>query len=262
MTENDGGVVATAFGSTLDSARERIIVALDVPTEPEALKLAEELAGEVGFFKVGLELFTAMGPRIIQELVVRNCKVFLDGKFMDIPATVEGASRAATQLGVRMFDVHCLGGRLMMSVALAAAREVSERANQPRPRILGVTILTSVDQRVLEDDLNIHQDLQAQVVHLARAASDVGLDGVIASPHEVARLRAVLPSEMMIVTPGVRPAWAAVNDQKRIATPAETIQAGADFIVVGRPITRPPRDVGTPASAARLIAEEIASVHY
>lgn len=238
---------------------QRIVVALDVATEREALHLVAALRDAVGFFKVGLELFTSEGPDIVRRIVAEGGRIFLDCKFMDIPATVAGASRSAARLGVSMFDIHCLGGRAMMRSAVEAAHTAASAEGVSVPWILGVTILTSIDQGSLESDLNITAHVRDQVVHLGRLAVECGLDGLVASANEVAALRETVPASMVLVTPGVRPSWAARDDQKRIATPRDAITAGADLIVVGRPITRPPREVASPLQAARLIAEELAT---
>jgi orotidine-5'-phosphate decarboxylase len=255
--------------------RERIIVALDVDSLDKAKILVESLAPHVGCFKVGLELLTAVGaPQVVEFVHSLGGQVFYDGKFMDIPNTVAGASQAVTKLGVDMFNVHCLGGRAMME----AARKVVDEAvtSWPaKPFILGVTILTSLDYPALVemgifDELNIAdpdecKDIQRDrmesliIRHLAWLAKESRLDGVISSPQEIVPIREYLGNDFMIVTPGVRPAWAAANDQKRVMTPGEAIKAGADFLVIGRPITKPPVEIGTPADAAQKIAEEIAS---
>jgi orotidine-5'-phosphate decarboxylase len=229
-----------------------------VATEAEAVSLVTVLRGAVGLFKVGLELFTSLGPRIIDCIAAEGGEVFLDTKFMDIPATVEGASRAAALLGVKMFNVHCFGGRRMMSAAAGAAAASAAAAGRGRPLVLGVTVLTSIDNATLKEDVNVLCGVADQVLHLARSAAAAGLDGVIASPQEVRVLRDALPTGMIVVTPGVRPSWAPCDDQRRIATPAEAVEAGADYVVVGRPITRPPGAIGGPLTAARLIADEIA----
>jgi orotidine-5'-phosphate decarboxylase len=242
----------------IEKARGHIIVALDVETRGEALKLANDLRDYVGLFKVGLELLNAEGINIVRELVGCGGKVFLDGKFNDIPNTVAGASRAAVRLGVSMLNVHAMGGIDMMKAAADAARDEANRIRIKVPLILGVTILTSIDKITLNRELRIHGDIETQVVHLAVLAKEAGLDGVVASPQEASAIISRLQGNIVIVTPGVRPIWADSGDQKRIMTPSEAITNGAEYLVIGRPITRPPADIGTPVDAARRIAEEIA----
>jgi len=255
-------------------ARDRIIVALDVDSLDKALSLVKELHPYVGYFKVGLELLTSEGaPKVVRAIKEAGGKVFYDGKFKDIPNTIAGASRAVTRLGVDMFNVHCLGGRAMMKAALQAAEEVSKTQGILRPTLLGVTILTSLNYDDLVelgifDELNIadpeelakikRERLESLVAHnLAWLAQECGLDGVIASPQEIQAIRDYCQPEFQIVTPGVRPIWAAVGDQKRVMTPGEAIKAGATYLVIGRPITQPPPAIGGPAEAAKKIAEEI-----
>ncbi|MFP4438994.1 MAG: orotidine-5'-phosphate decarboxylase [Chloroflexaceae bacterium] len=237
----------------------RILVALDVPTLPEALALVAALRDQVGGFKVGLELCTAAGvPAVVEAIGAAGGAVFLDLKLKDIPNTVAGAVRAiVTRLGenVRMLTLHCDGGSAMLEAAVAAAREAS--ANPPL--LLGVTVLTSIDPAALRDELGIPDALEAQVVRMAQLAQAAGLDGVVASPHEVAAIRQACGSDLLIVTPGVRPTWAASQDQRRVMTPAQAVGAGADYLVIGRPITAAPTVEGGPSAAARRIAGELAA---
>ncbi|MFA5400248.1 MAG: orotidine-5'-phosphate decarboxylase [Dehalococcoidia bacterium] len=240
-------------------ARQRIIVALDVATQSEAMALVKQLSGHVGLFKVGLELITSEGIGIVRKITDRGAKVFLDGKFHDIPNTVEGASGAATRLGVAMFNVHTMGGVAMMQAAAKAAVEEAIKEGIERPLVLGVTILTSIDRFTMNEQLKVAGAVKTQVVNLAELADMSGLDGVIASPREITAIRKSVNPKMLIVTPGVRPKWAATQDQKRIMTPAEAIDKGASYLVIGRPITKPPIQIGTPINAAKMISEEIAS---
>lgn len=240
-------------------AKERIIVALDVATESEAIKLVTELREHVGLFKIGLELLSSAGVDIVRKVIDLGGKVFLDGKFNDIPNTVAGASRAVTRLGVKMFNVHAMGGLEMMKLAVQAAKEEADRLDTERPLVLAVTILTSIDQRAMNEELRIAEDVETQVAHLSKLADKAGLDGVIASPHEIEAILRSVSREMLIVTPGIRPSWAAAQDQKRIMTPAEAIFKGASYLVIGRPITMPPSEIGTPVEAARLVEEEVAA---
>jgi len=235
------------------SARDKLIVALDVPSAEAGLRLAEQLRGHVGTFKVGLENFTAEGPVLARFLVAIGEKVFLDLKLHDIPNTVRAAARQAAQLGVRMFNVHASGGRKMMEAALAGAQEGSAgRGDGLRPLVLAVTVLTSLAGEDLTE-LGMSGSAEEAVVRLARLAQQAGLDGVVASPREVAALRQALGPGFTIVTPGIRPASAAADDQARVATPGSAIRAGADYLVVGRPITEAPN----PAAAADAIVAEM-----
>jgi orotidine-5'-phosphate decarboxylase len=235
------------------SAKDKLIVALDVPSAEAGLRLAERLRGHAGMFKVGLENFTAEGPVLPRFLVAVGEKVFLDLKLHDIPNTVRAAARQAAQLGVSMFNVHASGGRKMMEAALAGAQEGSTgRPNGSRPLVLAVTVLTSLAGEDLAE-LGFPGSPEEAVVRLALLARQAGLDGVVASPREVAVLRRALGLGFVIVTPGIRPATADVNDQVRIATPASAIRAGASYLVVGRPIT----GAADPAAAADAIVAEM-----
>jgi len=218
------------------------------------------LKGFVGFFKVGLELLNSTSITIVQEIAKLGGKVFLDAKFHDIPNTVAGASRAVTRSGVSMFNVHTMGGMEMMKLAVKGAKEEASILGMECPLILGVTILTSIDQDILNQQMRITGGVEAQVVHLAELAEEAGLDGVIASPHEIEAIREHVSKQMLVITPGVRSTWAAAQDQKRIMTPGEAILRGASYLVIGRPITKPPAEIGTPVDAVKQVAEEIAAV--
>ena len=234
------------------SPRDRVIVALDVPDRASALRIVEQASGLVGMFKIGSQLFTAEGPQLVREIITSGERVFLDLKFHDIPNTVAGAVESAARLGVSILNVHTLGGSEMMR---AAAHAVGDRGLLwiTRPAVLGVTVLTSMDKADLAD-VGIPLDLTAEVVRLATLARDSGLDGIVASPHEIRLIRECITAERFIIlTPGIRPAWTAKGDQKRIATPVDAIRDGADFIVIGRPITDSP----DPRAAAERILEEI-----
>jgi orotidine-5'-phosphate decarboxylase len=225
-----------------------LIVALDVPTLPEALALRDELAGVVEFFKVGKELFTAVGPEILRKLA--PARVFLDLKFHDIPKTVAGAVAAAARHGVAIVDVHTSGGRAMMSAAAAAALEAGG-AN--RPVVLGVTVLTHLGDDDLEA-LGFREKSREQVLRLAGLAAESGLDGVVASALEVEAIREALGDRLQILVPGVRPAWSKDrHDQKRVATPGDAARLGATYVVVGRAIALDP----SPRAAAERILEEL-----
>jgi len=227
------------------NARDRLIVALDVPKADAARALVDRLAGHVGLFKVGSQLFTAAGPELVHEIVGRGEKVFLDLKFHDIPNTVAGAVASATRLGVSLVDVHGLGGRAMVEAAVGALPAMGTR-------LLAITILTSHDQETL-GEIGVNGSMVESVRRLAQLAKDAGADGVVVSPQEVATVREACGSDFLIVTPGIRPAGAALGDQARAATPAAALAAGADYLVVGRPIT----EAADPAAAADAIVREM-----
>ena len=230
--------------------KDKLIVALDVPTLEAAVGLVRQLSSVVSWFKVGLELFTSEGPRAFREVFdVGAQSIFFDSKFHDIPNTVGGAARAAARHGVTMFNVHALGGVEMMHAALEAAEQTM---GATRPKVIGVTMLTSIDQQTMNRELCISGTVETNVVHLARLAQRAELDGVVCSPQEIAAVRAACGDGFLIVTPGVRPAWAAKGDQRRVLTPAEAVAAGADYIVVGRPITH----ASNPAEAAERVLSE------
>jgi orotidine-5'-phosphate decarboxylase len=231
-------------------AIERLIVALDVPSSQTALDLAGRLRDHVGLFKVGLELFSAEGPALVRTLIAEGARVFLDLKLHDIPNTVRGATRAAARLGVSMMTFHASGGVRMMQ---AAAEGVREGAASGRvPLVLGVTALTSLTSEDL-GELGWSTSSEDVVLRLARLARSAGLDGVVASPQEACAIRKDLGPGFLIVTPGIRPAAASHDDQARAATPRTALESGADYLVVGRPITQ----AADPASAADAIVEEM-----
>lgn len=219
-------------------ATDRLILALDVDGEHEALGLVAELKDAVGLFKVGHQLFTAYGPDIVRRITASGGRVFLDLKYHDIPNTVAKASAEAVKLGVSIFNVHALGGLAMMKAAADSAKETAEKYGLPRPVVLAVTVLTSMDQRGLQRELKITRPLQREVCHLAKLAQRAGLDGVVASPQEIKMLRRSIRGAFVVLTPGVRPAWAGKDDQKRTMTPAEAVAAGADYLVIGRPVLK------------------------
>ena len=225
----------------------RIIVALDVPDEDGLRRLVDVLAGRVGMFKIGKELFTSLGPRAVSLVLERGGEVFLDLKYHDIPNTVAGAVRAAARLGVAMLTVHASGGSKMIQAAADAAKEV-----QDPPAIIAVTLLTSLGQTDV-DDLGYSGSPQDVVTRLAALSLAAGADGLVNSPREVKPLREQHGQQPLLITPGVRPAGSAAGDQARIATPAQAVKDGADFLVIGRPITKDP----DPAAAAGRIAEEL-----
>jgi orotidine-5'-phosphate decarboxylase len=218
--------------------RDRIIIALDVPSKDEGIALVSRLK-DARTFKVGLELFTAEGPALFKKLKALRKDVFLDLKLHDIPNTVAGAVRSAFRHGVQMMTVHTSGGREMMAKAAETARQVSAELGRPKPVLLGVTVLTSLKGADLEE-VGMGPNVAGQVLRLAGLAKAAGLDGVVCSPQEIEILRKEFGRDLVIVTPGIRPLWAAAQDQKRIMTPAEAVAQGADYLVIGRPITGAP----------------------
>jgi len=228
--------------------RQRLIVALDVPDARGAMRLVAELEGTCNWFKVGLELFVAEGPAMLEPLVGRGHNVFLDLKLHDIPNTVAGAVKSAAGLGVRMLTVHACGGPAMLSAAKSALTGISNP-----PELLAVTVLTSMDSAQLHS-VGVDRAPASQVELLAKMGLDAGIRGFVCSPHEVAHVRALTGPQGMLVIPGIRPAGAAIGDQKRVAGPAEALRLGASYLVVGRPITQAPN----PAEAAAAILEEMA----
>ena len=226
---------------------QRIIVALDVPDEDKLRDLVVALSGQVGMFKIGKELFTSLGPRAVSLVRDHGGEVFLDLKYHDIPNTVAGAVRAAAGLGVSMLTVHASGGSKMIRAAAEAAREVENP-----PAIIAVTLLTSLGQSDV-DDLGYSGSPQDVVLRLAALSLTAGAHGLVNSPREVKPLRQKHGKEPLLITPGVRPAGSAAGDQTRIATPAQAVKDGADFLVIGRPITKD----RNPAGAAGRIAKEI-----
>lgn len=234
--------------------KDRIILPLDVDTAEKAVEMVKELKDDVGAFKVGLELVNSAGLGIFELIKQAGAdKIFYDCKFHDIPNTVAGASRGAARLGVWMFNVHCSGGAAMMKAARDAALETANQFGITPPIVIGVTVLTSIDHSVLNDEMRVPGTVADQVVHLAKLAKQSGLDGVVASPHEIELIRAACGDDFMIITPGVRPAGADVADQKRVMTPGEAVRRGAHHLVIGRPIIKA-EDL---KSAAQAIAREI-----
>lgn len=234
---------------------ERLIVALDVHSMDEVHNLVETLGDSVGFYKVGMELFYSMGDEVIAYLKEKGKKVFLDLKLHDIPNTVANALRVLTHLGVDMINVHATGGLVMMEKALEAVKDEAEKLGIERPKLVAVTILSSISlkdwSRMWPD-----MDLDDQAVHMAKLVQEAGLDGVVSSPMEAETIRQACGEDFLIVTPGVRPAGTAINDQSRITTPAIALSSGATHLVVGRPI----RSALNPKHAAENILKEMGSV--
>lgn len=246
---------------TPEQARQRLIVALDVPTLPAALALVEQLRGRVGGFKVGLELCSGVGvPQVVAAISAAGGSVFLDLKLKDIPNTVAGAVRAigtTCGAGVAMLTLHCDGGSAMLRAAVAAVREVYGDSSPAAPLLLGVTVLTSISAASLAQELGVPDALETQVVRLARLAQAAGLNGVVASPYEVAAIKQACGAAFLTITPGVRPDWAAPGDQQRVMPPAAALHLGADYLVIGRPITAALPERGGPVAAAERIIEEM-----
>ncbi len=229
---------------------DQLIVALDVPTAVEARRLTELLAPVGCRWKVGIELFNSCGPEIVTALGAGQ--IFLDLKFHDLPNTVAGAARAAARLGVWMFNLHSSGGVEMMAAGREAAEGEAQRLGTRRPLVIGVTVLTSLNREMMNRELAVPGALEAQVEQLARMALKAGLDGVVCSPQEAKLIRGACGNSFIIVTPGVRPAGTASQDQQRTTTPRAALAAGANYLVVGRPITQ----AADPAAAARRILAE------
>ena len=230
-------------------SNSRIIVPLDFNTTEQALQLVEKLKPDLCRLKVGKELFTTAGPDLVEKLINKGFDIFLDLKFHDIPTTVAKACAVAADMGVWMLNVHASGGSEMMSLA----REEIEKKSH-RPLLIGVTILTSMNQEALAE-LGIQCSVEEQVMRLARLTSDAGLDGVVCSAHEVKMLRDNLDREFKLVTPGIRPGGSNKDDQKRVMTPGQAINAGSDYLVIGRPITQ----AKDPVQALKDISEEISA---
>jgi orotidine-5'-phosphate decarboxylase len=236
----------------MNSAKQRLIFALDVDNLEDARNWVAKLQGQVGVFKIGKQLFTRCGPEVVRLVQDGGCDVFLDLKYHDIPNTVAMAGLEAQRLGVRMFNVHALGGFEMMAKLVAEIDRVSPRGNPDRPILLAVTILTSSTEETLRR-VGIDRPIQVMVPKLARLAKDAGMDGVVASPKEVGLIRDACGDDFLIVTPGVRPTFASQDDQKRVTTPGDALRSGADYLVIGRPISA----AADPALAADMILREM-----
>jgi orotidine-5'-phosphate decarboxylase len=225
---------------------DKIIVALDVPTRKEALNLVDQLRDQISFFKIGLQLYTAAGPEIVREVLARGVRILLDLKLHDIPNTVAKAVESADKLGVQMLTIHLSGGIEMIRAAIAARRGAMS--------ILGVTVLTSVNEQTLSA-IGIDDKIENQVLRLAGLGVALGIDGLVASPHEVKMLRGEFGDGIEIVVPGIRPSWSEPHDQRRTMSPRQALDAGADYLVIGRPIIAHP----DPREAVAKILEELES---
>lgn len=231
---------------------ERVIVPLDVPSQEKAIALIEKLP-DVKFWKVGLELFVSSGSEIIKTLKSRDKRIFLDLKFHDIPNTMAGACRAAANYGVDLITVHATAGRNALKASTEAVKAGATAAGCPPAKLIAITLLTSLTSRELAFDLKIPLELPEYALAMALLAQETGLNGAVCSPEEVAQLRQTCGDDFLLVCPGIRPKWAEKGDQKRSLTPADAIKAGADYLVIGRPITAAP----DPVAAWERICEEV-----
>ena len=230
----------------------RIIVPLDVATEAEAIAIVEKLP-EIQWWKVGLELFVSCGPTILEILKKREKRIFLDLKFHDIPNTIAGACRQAASYGVDLITIHATAGKTALQAAQKAVETGAKTAGKSPPKLIAVTVLTSLTSRELAFDLKIPIELPEYVLQMGLLAEECGLGGAVCSPQEVSELRRVCGTDFLLVCPGIRPSWAAAGDQRRSLTPAQAIKAGADYLVIGRPITQ----AENPAAALERICQEI-----
>lgn len=235
------------------SWKEKLIIALDVSDAKQALSIVDMLGDYAGVFKVGFELFVSAGPKVVEDIHNKGKKVFLDLKFHDIPNTVTKAAFAASGLGVYMFNVHASGGLDMMKRCRDSVAELCLKENIQRPKIIGVTVLTSLDNVILKNELSVSHGIKTHVKHLALLAQKAGLDGVVASPHEISMIKQHCGKDFLVVTPGIRPSWVPPDDQKRTATPKDALKNGADYIVMGRGILKQE----DPIKALELISLEI-----
>lgn len=236
-----------------EAAAKKIIVALDVDKEAEAYQLVSQLYPLISFYKVGLRLFVACGPRIITGLKKMGCRVFLDLKLHDIPHTVATTAEVITSFGVDMFNIHLSGGSAMVRAAVEAAAEAAQKQGIIAPKVIGVTVLTSITEKVLHEEAGVKKSLQEHVLNLSLMGRENGLNGVVASPHEAEIISKKCGDNFLVVTPGIRPQWSAPDDQRRILTPRQAIEAGASYLVVGRPILQH----SSPREAAEKIITEM-----
>lgn len=233
--------------------KKKICLALDVDDSQRAIDFVIELKDYIGLFKVGFQLFVNEGPSVVERIVEKGGQVFLDLKLHDIPNTVAAAARSMVRLGVSMFNVHASGGKEMVRAAVISTQEEAAKKGVDRPLVLAVTVLTSINEEILRDELLIQRGVKDTVCRMAEVAKAGGADGVIASPQEVPIIRKVCGSDFLIVTPGVRPKWSAIGDQKRITTPSDAIKLGSDWIVIGRPIM----DSDNPVESTLSVIQEI-----
>ncbi|HEB72651.1 MAG TPA: orotidine-5'-phosphate decarboxylase [Nitrospirae bacterium] len=233
---------------------EKLIVALDAPTIDQAKRMIDKIGGRVKWLKIGSQLFTGAGPEAVEMVKKAGCKVFLDLKYHDIPATVSGAVKTAVEMGVDMMNIHALAGRKTLETAIRSVNELCAGSDVAKPLMIAVTILTSMDAEDLAE-IGIEREPGEMVTRLAAMAKKAGMDGVVASPEETGLIKNTLGERFVVVTPGIRPEWAGKDDQKRTKTPAEAIRSGSDYIVIGRPILKS----DDPADAVRRTFEEMSS---
>jgi len=234
--------------------KDRIVLALDVDTHAEAIELVKDLTPYVGVFKIGMQLYNSIGPSIVEEVNALGGKVFVDLKFHDIPNTAGAAGKVLTRLNSFMFNVHAAGGREMMQKVAADAQGEASRLGIVPPVILAVTVLTSISDQQLQEEMYVSGlNVKELAVRWAVMAKESGLNGVVCSPQEITAIRAACGPDFKIVTPGIRPLWSAANDQKRITTPRQALDQGADYMVIGRPIVQ----AKDPAEAAQRIIDEL-----
>lgn len=238
------------------SAKERLILALDVDTIDEVEKYVKLLKDYVGFFKVGLQLYTSCGFEAVKVINDLGGKVFFDGKFHDIPNTVAKASVNLLKNGINFFDIHASGGSKMLSTTVKLAKETAKKNGYDMPTILGVTLLSSFGQRTLTEELNVKMNIDEYVGYLTKIAKDSGIDGVMASASEAKKIREEFGEDFIILCPAIRPTWSVVNDQVRVVTPTDAVKSGVDFMVVGRPVL----SADDPVAAIKLIIDEIEGI--
>ena len=240
-----------------EEIKKRLVLALDVEELDEAKKLVDELSPYIGTFKVGLQLFCGYGLEIVNYIKEKNADFFLDVKLHDIPNTVEKASYNVIKNGANFFNVHATGGIEMMKAAKKGALKAAEKYSRKKPLVLAVTVLTSINQETLSNELSNSKNVEDFVIQLAKNAKSAGLDGVVASARELKAIKKELGGDFIVLTPGIRPSWSAKDDQARIATPKSAIEDGADFIVLGRAITKAENKI----EAIKKIYEEIQGVN-
>ena len=237
-----------------ETLANKIIVALDVDKEEEALTLVRHLSPPINFFKIGLRLYVSCGPRIITGLKKMGVKVFLDLKLHDIPHTVAATADVITRMGVDMFNIHLSGGRDMIESTVMAVEEAAREEGKEKPYILGVTLLSSINEKILREEVGIESNLVQYIINMAGMGAECGVNGVVASPREAAPLRKEFGEDFIITAAGVRPLWASLGDQLRVLTPRQALDAGASYLVIGRPIIEQP----TPREAVEKILAEAA----
>lgn len=237
--------------------KEKIVLALDVETIEEAKELVDKLSPYTGTFKVGLQLFMGYGLEIVNYILSKNSNFFLDVKLHDIPNTVQKASENIILRGANFFNIHCTGGVEMMKAARIGADKIAQQLNKKPPIILGVTMLTSISQNVLDNEFEVNKNVSEFAIRLAKLAKEAGLDGVVASAVEVENIKKELGPDFKVLCPGIRPKWSLTDDQKRIATPSEAIKRGADYIVIGRAVTKRENPIEAMEKIYKEIEEEI-----